>query len=412
MFLPCALGAAPERRIEVPLESSGGLAVAEVVSALAKASGAPVEPPTVRLTLPTRGLAGTLTRTLLAECLGPEVAFVFQPATVVMIVSEEDLATDRKEAWKHRLEELATRSRQAAQRQQYYGMRALRSYRPNDPERPTICLVHGLNASSGGFVHMIPHLEKAGYGIVVYDYPFNQRLEESCTQFRRDLLSFRKERGELRPWAFLAHSMGALVARSYVEGGDAPGRDVASVILIAPVNQGAHVARIQPVFQTISSLYAINNNHTSHALAMLSEGIGQAAEDLLPGSEFLRRMNARPRAAGVRYHILAGDKGMIPREIGAQVMARLSDLGREKGLFSLVSRLASRDMVPLLQELGDDTGDGCVSVASTRLKDVEDHVTIRANHVELIRAPLLFPDDGPVVSMPYVLRWLAEDMPH
>ena len=53
-------------------------------------------------------------------------------------------------------------------------MHALKSYRPNDPTRPTICLVHGLNSSSGGFVHMIPWLEQAGYGIVVYDYPFNR----------------------------------------------------------------------------------------------------------------------------------------------------------------------------------------------------------------------------------------------
>ena len=32
-----------------------------------------------------------------------------------------------------------------------------------------------------------------------------------------------------------------------------------------------------------------------------------------------------------------------------------------------------------------------------------------ANHLELIRAPLLFPDPGPVASMPELLRWLAED---
>ena len=69
--------------------------------------------------------------------------------------------------------------------------------------------------------------------------PFNQRLEVSCAQFRRDLLAFRKEAGENRPWAILAHSMGALVARSYVEREGKTDHDVASLILIAPVNQGA-----------------------------------------------------------------------------------------------------------------------------------------------------------------------------
>lgn len=43
-----------EQRIEIPLNQSGGLPVAEVVSALAQASGATVERPAVNLTLPTR----------------------------------------------------------------------------------------------------------------------------------------------------------------------------------------------------------------------------------------------------------------------------------------------------------------------------------------------------------------------
>ncbi|MBV8270628.1 MAG: hypothetical protein JO252_30230, partial [Planctomycetaceae bacterium] len=51
----------------------------------------------------------------------------------------------------------------------------------------------------------------------------------------------------------------------------------------------------------------------------------------------------------------------------------------------------------------------CVSVARTRLEGVADHVTIHANHAELIRAPLLYPDPGPVACMPHVLRWLAAD---
>ena len=158
------------------------------------------------------------------------------------------------------------RTLQASRRRQSYGMKALASYRPNDPRRPTVCLVHGLNSSSGGFVHVVPHLEQAGYGVVVYDYPFNQRLEDSCSQFRTDWQAFRKQAGETRPWAILAHSMGALVARSYVEGDDQAAREVASLIMIAPVNQGAHLARLQTVHQTLSSLTAINSKRTAQRL--------------------------------------------------------------------------------------------------------------------------------------------------
>jgi pimeloyl-ACP methyl ester carboxylesterase len=402
---------ASERRIEVPLDPAGGLPIAEVVSALAQASGVAVERPAVGLTLPTRGLGGSLTRTLLGECLGSEVALVFRPGVVVLVVEEGDLGAGRRSDWQRRLEDLSARSVQAASRQHSYGMRALASYRPNDPTRPTVCLVHGLNSSSGGFVHVTPLLEQAGYGIVVYDYPFNQRLADSCAQFRRDWIAFRKTAGEQRPWAIVAHSMGALVVRSYVERADRTDQDVASLIMIAPVNQGAHVARIQPVFQTINSLFAINSKRTSQALAQLSDGIGQAAEDLLPGSAFLRELNGGTRAPGVPYHILAGNSGLIPREIRVQAQAQLEEASRGSGFLGVLSRVANRDLGSLLDELSDDSGDGCVAVDRTRLPGVDDHITIRANHAELIRAPLLYPDEGPVPCMPYVLRWLGADLP-
>lgn len=401
---------AAERKIEIPLDHSGGLPVAEVVLALAHACGVAIERPAVALTLPTRGLGGSLSKTLLGECLGPDVRLSFRPETVVLAVDEDDLAAERREGWKRRLDDLAARSQQASRRQQYYGMRAYPSYRANDPSRPTVCLVHGINSSSGGYVHVTPLLEQAGYGIVVYDYPFNQKLELSCTQFRRDMLAFRQEAGEQRPWAILAHSMGALLARSYVERAGRTEHDVASLILIAPVNQGAHVARVQPLYQTLSSLMAINSKRTGQALALLADGIGQAADDMLPGSAFLRQLNGLSRAPDVRYHILAGDRGLIPGDIRQQAQAQLDNAARDNGLFGFVSRLATRDVSALLDELTDGSGDGCVSVARTRLPGVMDHVTIHANHAELIRAPMFFPDEGPVPCMPHVLRWLAADL--
>jgi hypothetical protein len=62
-----------------------------------------------------------------------------------------------------------------------------------------------------------------------------------------------------------------------------------------------------------------------------------------------------------------------------------------------------------LDELTDGKGDGCIAVERTRLEGVADHMTIHANHVELVRGPLLYPEPGPVVCMPVVLRWLEAD---
>src|SRR4029077_20566107 len=144
--------------------------------------------------------------------------------------------------WLRRLRELADRAAEASRGGELYGMRALPPVRPNAPTRPTVCLVHGLNSSSGGFVHMIPWLEEAGYGIVIYDYPFNRRIEESCVGFTHDWAAFRRKAQERLSWSIVAHSMGALLARSLVEDDATWARDVSSLILIAPVNQGSHLA--------------------------------------------------------------------------------------------------------------------------------------------------------------------------
>ncbi len=302
------------RSVEIPIGEAGDVPVAEIVARLARASGVPIDRPPAGLTLSTRGLSRALTQALLAEALGPEVAITFRPGAMILEVDDRILAPARQAEWVNRLRDLSDRAAEAARRRESYGMRARASYRPNDPSRPTVCLVHGLNSSSGGFIHLIPWLEEAGYGIVVYDYPFNRRIEESCAAFVRDWAAFRQRSGDRLPWAILAHSMGALLSRSLVED-DATWRgDVSSLVLIAPVNQGSHLARVQTVIQIMNGLRSINEKKTSKAMMHLSDGMGQAAQDMLPGSEVLAKLNARPRRRGVAYHIVAGDTGFLTRD--------------------------------------------------------------------------------------------------
>jgi pimeloyl-ACP methyl ester carboxylesterase len=397
------------RTIEVPIGQAGEIRVADVVSRLAEASGVAVDRPVAGIALSTQGLARGLTRSLLAESLGPDVAISFRPQVMLLTVDAAMLAPERREEWLHRLNGLADRAGEAAKRNLAYGMKALPSYRPNDPARPTICLVHGLNSSSGGFVHMVPLLEQAGYGIVVYNYPFNRSIAESCSSFARDWAGFHRRARDTRPWTILAHSMGALLARSLVEDDATWAGDVSSLILIAPVNHGSHLSRVQTVYQLLNGLSAVNGKNTSKAMLSLSDGLGQAAQDLLPGSSLLKTINARPVRPVVAYHILAGDRGFLNRQARSELDDRIGLVTRGSGLLGQLTRAATSDLPQLLDELTDGTGDGCVAVERTRLAGATDHVTIHANHAELIRAPLFFPDPGPVVCMPYVLRWLKED---
>ena len=406
-----ALGAAPieDGRVEVPVDANGSVAVSKIVAALAEATGQIVRPPDADVSLPIRGLPGALGRTLLGECLGDDVHLEFGRNAVVFRFPSNLGRGDDRAAWRSRLEQLAAKAEEAAGKRLHHALRARESYRPNDPSRPTICLVHGINSSSGGFVHMIPWLEGAGYGIVFFDYPYNQRLDRSCEEFRADWLAFRERVGERRPWTVLTHSMGALLARSYIEG---PGRragDVDSLIMIAPVNQGANVARIQPLWRMISGMKALGENRVSRAMAELSEGDGQSAKDMLPGSPFLNRLNRNPPNEAVAYHIIAGDAGVLSAEDRKQIESRLEDVARGSGFLAPLTRLATGEVAPLLDELTDGTGDGCVAVERTRIPGGPEPVILHANHAELIRAPLLYADPGPVVSMPQILRWLKED---
>ena len=241
-------------------------------------------------------------------------------------------------------------------------MHALKSYRPNDPTRPTVCLVHGVNSSSGGFVHMIPRLEEAGYGVVVFDYRFNRSLEESCRMFARDWAAFRRS-GESRPWALVTHSMGALLARDYVEGPSYQG-DVSTLVMIAPVNQGSHLAKTQTLLQLLNGAQAVNGRKTSDALAHLGDGLGEAADDMTPGERVPQGVE---RPAETRGALVSHPRGRRRRLARAGEEAdRGAGRGGEKasGAFRRSGPVGGRnDLSDRLDELTDGRGDGCVSVA-------------------------------------------------
>ncbi|SIN93064.1 Serine aminopeptidase, S33 [Singulisphaera sp. GP187] len=392
--------------IRIPLANSRELDVGVLVAKLSALTGVRVKPPVGKLFLPVAGVGGGLSRTTLATILGDDMRLEVDQGVLIVEVERRVLDPDRLHGWTESVQRLAEHVDREAKRRAKYGMRALKSYRPNDPGRPTVCLVHGLNSSSGGFVHMITPLEEAGYGLVVYDYPFNRSLAESSAQFAQDWQSFRRSVGEKRPWAIVAHSMGALVARSFVEDPESPVSDFSTLIMVAPVNQGSSLAKAQTFLQLLNGVQAIQNKKTTEALAHLGDGLGEAAQDLTPGSAFLTALNRRPRREGVSYHIVAGDAGIVSSEARRTVEARINAMRKEGGLLGGLTRFATADLSTRLDEVSDGFGDGCVSVASSRLPGVTDHVVLHANHAELIRAPLLFADPGPVACMPDLLRWL------
>jgi pimeloyl-ACP methyl ester carboxylesterase len=397
----------PPISVRIRLSEASEVDVAEVVDRLARASDLTVPRPPGPLLLPMSGLAAPLTRTLLRETLGPDASLDIHPRELEITLAARVREPSQRLEWDRRLRDLSTRAGREIDRRSRYGMHARPSYRPNDPSRPTVCLIHGLNSTSGVFVHMFGPIEEAGYGVVTYDFPYNRDLDETSAAFKRDWAEFRRKSGDALPWAIVAHSMGSLLARSYVEDDSAFARDVSSMILIAPPNRGSNLARAQTFLQMVQGLQAMNGSRRTDPLALLGDGLGAAADDMTPGSAYLRDLGGRKRREGVNYHTMAGDLGYLNANARRQVESQIGGPGRLGG----IGRMVANGVSPALDEITDGLGDGCVSVASTRLEGVDDHRVLHANHLELIRAPLLFPDPGPVVSMPDVLRWLRSDAP-
>jgi pimeloyl-ACP methyl ester carboxylesterase len=388
--------------VRIPLNRASEVDISEIVTRLAETTGLRVDRPATALLLPLEGRAASLTRSWLADTLGSAASLVVDGGVLQLTLDTRLNDPILKSDWERRVRELAERTNREIRRRERYGFRSRESFRSNDPSRPTVCLIHGLNSTSGVFRHLFEPLEAAGYGLVTYEFPYNRDLDETSAAFTREWAEFRKRTGDERPWSIVAHSMGALLARSYVEDDRAFAGDVGSMILIAPPNHGSTLARSQTLLQLVQGARAVKGETRSDPLAVLGDGVGLAADDLTPGSEYLRLLNARRRPLRVRYHILAGDVAYLSAESRRQIE-------RGPGLLGGMGRFLAGGMSASLDELTDGLGDGCVSVASTRLEGVEDHRVLHANHLELIRAPLLFPEPGPVASMPDLLRSLRED---
>ncbi len=389
--------------IRVPLNARGEIDLAVLVERLAERTGIRIERPRA-VNLPASGLAGALDPHADHRDSRPRLVDRGPRRRPGRLLLPELLDPANLARWSAGLRSLSERATREAERRGRYGFRVTKSYHPNDPESPTVCLVHGLNSNAGSFLYIVPMLEEAGFGVVLYDFPDNQDLDITVPEFLRDWKAFRMRTADRRPWAVVTHSMGALIARAYVEG-EEYGRDVSDLILIGPPNQGASIARVQTILQLIEGTQAIQN-HRAGALAVVGEGLGASAKDLEPGSEFLKALNARPRREGVRYHILAGDDGFLSARTRRDIEKRLSLVTRgERGSQSTGPPGGRR--LPLgarRVERGDRRR--LRGRRLTRLEDAPEPVVIHANHVALIRGPLLFPDPGPVDCMPYVLRWL------
>ncbi|MBI4231207.1 MAG: hypothetical protein HY608_10265 [Planctomycetes bacterium] len=197
--------------------------------------------------------------------------------------------------------------------------------------------------------------------------------------------------------------MGGLVARAHVEDDRRYRGDVERLLQVAPPNHGSDLARVRVLLELWEHRDA--REDTGRVAASIGDGLGQAGDDLTPGSAFLERLNAGGRRAGVRYAILAGTRGLLTEEEARAWSGRLTSMaGTDTTLRAALLRRAA-DEVAQHEEFRHGVGDLAVSTRSARLEGAHAYEEIDATHLTIDRRGA----DGTIPCLPFLLRELTAE---
>jgi pimeloyl-ACP methyl ester carboxylesterase len=253
-----------------------------------------------------------------------------------------------------------------------------------DPTRRLVLLVHGLDSDRTKWFSMAGLLAEAGYQVGWFSYPSDQPIADSAALFAKHFGAMRQMFPDTRV-DVLAHSMGSLVTRGYIEG-DAYAGGVDHLILVGPPNHGSRWARYRFALELKEHFDLWRNEPDWSPTWMITDGLGEAGRDLKPRSEFIAQLNARPRRQGVRYTIIAGDRHPAARITGNTVtsVARIVPT-RVAGWWGFRQTVGGINALGRAIKDRPSSGDGPVSIRSTRLDGVEDRVVLHADHNALFQ---------------------------
>ena len=85
-----------------------------------------------------------------------------------------------------------------------------------------VVLIHGLDSNCDYWEDLTPLLVNEGYAVAPLAYPNDQPLADSAELLGREIAQLRQRQPAIK-LDIVAHSMGGIIARSYLEGGDYSG---------------------------------------------------------------------------------------------------------------------------------------------------------------------------------------------
>ncbi len=106
------------------------------------------------------------------------------------------------------------------------------------PDAETVVVLHGLARSPASMAILAGRLESEGYRVVSFGYPSRSEPIEALSDRLGETIS-ECCAAEADDVHFVAHSLGGVVVRSYLDGRDAPHRG--RIVMLAPPSQGSEI---------------------------------------------------------------------------------------------------------------------------------------------------------------------------
>ena len=206
--------------------------------------------------------------------------------------------------------------------------------------------IHGIIGTNDDKVGCVCHSIKDGEGslledrydlVLAFDYEsLSTKIEESASDLQKKLEEVGLKKGTDKNLTIIAHSMGGLISRYFIE--KLNGKDVVShLIMLGSPNNGSEITDIKGM---IGPWLTMGLNGAAFLqpyllpISWLGKVLGKATttlEQLSPSSPFIQSLNSLPDA-GVPYHIVMGNTDLLkekrPDEYG--LIQKVKDIFKER----------------------------------------------------------------------------------
>ncbi len=266
---------------------------------------------------------------------------------------------------------------------QRYGLRLDEGWADAPPERTLVVMLHGINSDPNRLGSMLAPVRAAGLPCATFCYPNDQPIADSAGALAEALRKVKRDNPQ-RKVALLTHSMGGLVAREAIENKRLDPGNVERLIMIAPPTHGSNLAPFAFAIEWVDHITDGRRvEHWRELLAWVEDGLGEASDDLTPGSAFLTTLNGRERNASVSYTLLLGTGAPMKDAWVDKFRASLVD-EKNTSRFARLFGPKLEQMLGDLDEVRAGKGDGAVAVERGRLAGVDDTILLPFDHLRVM----------------------------